>query len=369
LKYRNIYVAATSQHVGKTTCTLGLVSSFLKKGLNVGYCKPVGQKHLSIDNIKVDKDTVLFADLVHFQIIPEIHSPVLLGHGTVEKYLDNPSKFHLEKRIAHASTVLNEQHDLVIYEGTGHPGVGSVSELSNAHVAKILDAGVIMIIEGGVGSTIDMLNLCMAIFEQEHVEIIGVIINKVIPDKLDKVEKYVGGWLNQNNIKLLGLIPYDPALAFPIIRTIADVIHGEVTHHEHNTNNRVSGILAGSLIELKELKSSEDLLLIVSTNSIKDAINKIVWLSKIFNIEHCPLSGIVISGYKSLEESVLRYINQYEIPVVRTELDTYEAVIKISKIEVKINQNTPWKVEKAIKLIEDNIDLDYILDWASTKNT
>jgi BioD-like phosphotransacetylase family protein len=360
--YKSIYVAASSQHVGKTTSTLGLVSCFLRKGLNVGYSKPVGQKHLDFENFKVDKDTILFADLIHFQIDPDIHSPVILGKGAVEKILDNPSDFQLDDKILNAKNELEKRHDIVIYEGTGHPGVGSVANLSNARVAKLLDAGVVMIVEGGIGSTIDMLNMCTSLFREEGVEIIGVIINKVLPDKIDKVRFYVEKWLAQNNIELLGLIPYDPALAFPIIKTITDTIRGELTHFEKNAANRVSGILAGSLIELKELKSSEDLLLISSTNSIKDAIDKIMWLSKLFHIEHCPLSGIVISGYKDLDENVLRYINDNELPVIRTELDTYEAVIKISKIEVKINQNTPWKVEKAIKLIEENVNLDKLLN-------
>ena len=64
---KNIYVAATSQHVGKTTSTLGLVSSFLRKGLNVGYSKPVGQKHLNFENFKVDKDTILLPILSIFR--------------------------------------------------------------------------------------------------------------------------------------------------------------------------------------------------------------------------------------------------------------------------------------------------------------
>ncbi|NBC24766.1 MAG: AAA family ATPase [Bacteroidetes bacterium] len=34
-----IYVAATSQHVGKTTTTLGLVNTLRKQNINVGYCK------------------------------------------------------------------------------------------------------------------------------------------------------------------------------------------------------------------------------------------------------------------------------------------------------------------------------------------
>ena len=102
-------------------------------------------------------------------------------------------------------------------------------------------------------------------------------------------------------------------------------------------------------------------IVVIFKQKIKDAIDKITWLSNLFHIDHCPLSGIVISGNKPLDESVLKYINDNQIPVVRTDLDTYEAVIKISKIEVKINQNTPWKVQKAIKLIEENVDLEYII--------
>ncbi len=361
MKYRSIYVAATSQHVGKTTSTLGLVSCFLRKGLSVGYSKPVGQKHLDFENFKVDKDTILFADLIHFQIDPNLHSPVILGKGAVENFLENPALYDLDKRILNAKKALEEKYDLVIYEGTGHPGVGSVANLSNARVAKLLDAGVIMIVEGGIGSTIDMLNMCTSLFREEGVDIIGVIINKVYPDKMEKVAFYVGKWMRENNIELLGLIPYDPTLAFPIIKTITDTIKGDLIYFPENAANRVSGILAGSLIELKELKSSEDLLLISSTNSVKDAVDKIMWLSKLFHIDHCPLSGIVISGNKEIEESVKKYILENRIPVIRTDLDTYEAVIKISKIEVKINQNTPWKVAKAIKLIEENVNLEKLI--------
>lgn len=361
MKYRCIYVAATSQHVGKTTSTLGLVSSFLKQGINVGYCKPVGQKHLNFGTFSVDKDTVLFADLISFNLEAGIHSPVILGKGAVEKFLDHPEHHTFEDNIYHAKAVLEQRHDLIIYEGTGHPGVGSVAGLSNAKVAKMLNAGVVMIVEGGIGSTIDMLHMSSSLFREENVDIIGVIINKVMPDKIEKVRKYVGKWLDQQGLYLLGIIPYDATLAFPIIKTISESIKGNFLFHEENGNNRVSGILAGSLFELRELKSSEDLLLISSTNSIKDAIERIIWLSKLFDINHCPLSGIVISGHKPLDESVLKYITDNEIPVITTELDTYEAVIKISKIEVKINQYTPWKVQKAIKLIEENVQVDKLI--------
>lgn len=362
LKYRNLYVSATSQHVGKTTSTLGLVSAYTNMGLDVGYCKPVGQKALDLDNMKVDKDAVLFADLINMEIIPEIHSPIILGKGATEAYLDDPSRFKFAKKIKNAQRVLSDRHEMMIYEGTGHPGVGSVADMSNARVAKLIDANVIMVVEGGIGSTIDMLNMTMGLFRLRKIPLTGVIVNKVIPDKLDKVKYYVNKWLKKKEIDLLGVIPYEQTLAYPIIRTVAEAIDGTIEYGEDFADNSVGNILAGSLIDLQELKSNENLLLLVSLKSLPAAINKIRWLTELYNINHCPLSGVVVTGFGNIDIKTMKYVKENNLPIIRADIDTYGAVIKISKIEVKINKNTPWKVDKAINLIEQNVDLDRILD-------
>ncbi|MBK9256314.1 MAG: AAA family ATPase [Saprospiraceae bacterium] len=361
MKYRNIFVAATSQHVGKTTSTLGLVSSFMKKGLKVGYCKPVGQKFLDLQNLRVDKDTILFADLINFDIIPELHSPVILGPGATEKYLDNPQQINLDEIILNAEYELRKANELVIYEGTGHTGVGSVANLSNARVAKLLDAGVVMVVEGGIGSTIDMLNMTTALFREENVPIIGVIINKVLPDKVDKIRHYVGKWLESRSLPLLGVIPYEKTLAYPLIRSVAEAVRGVVTYNADYQENKVESILAGSLIDLKELKSSQDMLLVVATRSINEAIRKIELMASHHGINNCPLSGIVATGEGQMDRHTLKYIEQNNLPLIRSELDTYGAVLRISKIEVKINRSTPWKIKMAIDMIEKNVDLEAIL--------
>lgn len=367
MKYKNIYVAATSQHVGKTTSTLGLVSAYMKKGLNVGYCKPVGQKYLDLANLRVDKDTILFADLIHFDIIPELHSPVILGKGYTKKYLNSPEKYDLDKAIINAKDELSDRNELVIYEGTGHPGVGSVADVSNAHVAKLLDAGVIMIVEGGIGSTIDMLNMCTSLFREADVPIIGVIINKVIPSKMDQVRKYVGKWLDRKGIRLLGVMPYDKTLAYPLIRSVAKAVNGKITYNVDKGGNKVENILAGSLIDLQELKDSENLLLVVGTRHINVAIEKIKAMSHLNGVDECPLSGIVATGQGNIQSETLTYIEENNLPLIRTSLDTYGSVIKISKIEVKINRNTPWKIQRAISLIEEYVDLDGILTHIHTE--
>lgn len=357
-----IYVAATSQHVGKTTTTLGLVAGLLNQGKNVGYCKPVGQQFLDINNLRVDKDTLLFSDLINFELDPDLHSPVILGRGATQMYLDNPHKFDLENKIINAAETLASKRDIVIFEGTGHPGVGSVAGVSNARVAKILNAGVVMVVEGGIGNTIDKLNLSLALFREADVPIIGVIVNKIRPDKIEKIGHYVNKWLKAEKLPLLGLIPYDQSLAHPLIKTVSKAIGGKIVMGHDYVNNKVEDVIAGSLVQYKELNKSQDLCLVTSNRSLHNAIRKIAGMSETLGLTKSPLSGIVVTGHGKLNTMARNYIETHNIPVIQTSLDTYEAVLKISRIEVKINRSTPWKIRRAIELIEKHVDLDKIVN-------
>ena len=359
MKLRNLYVAATSQHVGKTTSTLGLAAGFNKAGINTGYCKPVGQQHVELKGSVVDKDAVLFADLLKLDIIPQVHSPVIIGKGATQTFLDNPSKFDLKSKILSSKEILETEHDATIYEGTGHPGVGSVADVSNAQVAKMLDASVVMVVEGGVGSTIDKLNMSLALFREFDVPVIGVIINKVIPAKMEFVSNYVGKWLKQNDLRLLGTVPYDNTLAYPLIWTISKSILGTIEYYKEKGFNKVENILAGSLVDFKELSKSSDNLLVVSSRVLDTSIARIKDMS---NVDDSPLSGIVVTGEGDISDESSKYIHNHNIPVIRTNLDTYAVVIKISKLEVKINRRTPWKIAKAIQLIKENVDVMKIIE-------
>lgn len=362
MKYPPIYVAATSQHIGKTTSTLGLVQAISDAGIHVGYCKPVGQQFVELDNLQIDKDAILFSSVMGFALQANIHSPVILGPGATAHYIDNPDLFEYPKAISNASSVLEKEYELIVYEGTGHPGVGSVVNLSNAEVAKMLGAGVIMVVKGGIGNTLDKLHLSLSVFREKNVPILGVIVNKVIPEKLDKVKYYVGKKLKTLGLPLLGVVPYDKSLAYPLMATVANAVRGRVAANEHNLDNKVEDIVAGSLIDVNELKSFENLLLVVSINRLEDALAKISSITQMIGEDKTPLSGIIVTNKGELSTHSMNYINRHQIPLVRTNLDTYGSVVKVSRIEVKINTRTPWKVRKAVELIKENVDLELIFE-------
>lgn len=360
---KKIYVAATSQHVGKTTSTLGLLHALRQKGLNVGYCKPVGQQFIDVNGSRADKDALLFSSSMEFELMPDLHSPVILGPGATTAFLDNPDGFNFTNRILKSSKALQQKHDVMVYEGTGHPGVGSVVKLSNGKVAQLLGAGLIMVVEAGVGNTIDKLDLNLSVFEQKGVHVLGIIINKCLPSKIPKVRRYVGRVLEERGINLLGVMPYEEELGLPVMHTIAQAVDAKVTYNEDMLDNRVKDIIAGSLIDLKQLNSYNGQLLVVSINRLGEALKKVDQVSRDLGTDSTPLSGIILTGKGEVDTSCIDYFERHRIPVLRVKIDTYEAVIQISKIEVKINTRTPWKVQKAISLFQEHIDMDPVMAY------
>lgn len=365
---RNIFIAATGQHVGKTTATLGLVANFRQRGFVTGYCKPMGQKYVEVGNGEVaDKDAVLFAETIGFEMIPRVHSPVIILPGLTRKYITQPEQFNFRERILYAANQLEATCDLVVYEGTGHPGVGSVVDLSNAQVAKMLGSGVLMIVEGGIGNTIDRMNMSLALFREENVPVLGVLVNKVRAEKFEDIQFHLHKRLGEMGIPLLGVMPYDETLSFPIMEAVNQAVEGKVILNEHRLDNRVEEIIAGSLIDTEELNTFENLLLVVSHRRLDEAMEKITTMSLEKKLDKPMLSGVIVTGdgrhARWYEQADIRnpYFIEHEIPVISTTLDTYGSVVKISRIEVKINNHTPWKVDRAIELINKHVDVDDLI--------
>lgn len=367
MAFRSIYVAATGQHVGKTTSTLGLIHSLQNLGLNMGYCKPVGQQYVTHDGKRVDKDTALFAQFMGFEIEPHIHSPIILGPGDTQDYLDRPEDFDLKGDLMNAKKILESRHDFLVHEGTGHPGVGSVADVSNSVVADMVGAGVIMVVPAGIGNTIDKLDVNLAPFQHRGIPILGVIINKCRPNKIDKVRHYVSKKLDERGIPVLGVLPFTEELGLPLMESICRAVKGEAHLNEEQFDNKVEDIIAGSLIDLENLKRFRNQLLVVSIRRFDDAIRKIKQVAEQNQLKESILSGILLTGKGSLREEHVNYIDSFKIPVIKTNIDTYEAVIKISKIEVKINTRTPWKVQKAVELFAEHVDLSIIMDQLAIK--
>src|SRR2546423_9745083 len=106
-------------------------------------------------------------------------SPIAVEPDFTRKYLQSSNNDALVKTIRKAFDRVSWEKDFVLCEGSGHAGVGSVFDLSNAQVAKILGAKVIIVTGGGIGKPIGEGSLNQAPFRKEGEGIIRGVINKM----------------------------------------------------------------------------------------------------------------------------------------------------------------------------------------------
>src|SRR5262249_45283761 len=169
-----VFIAATRQNDGKTTSSLGLIAALQKFHPRIGYIKPVGQRFVEIAEQKIDEDIVLMDSVYQLNCPLVDMSPIAVEPAFTRKYLQSSNTEVLVRKIQNTVDRVVWEKDFVLCEGSGHAGVGSVFDLSNAQVAKILGAKVIIVTQGGIGKPIDEVALNQALFEKEGVEIIGV---------------------------------------------------------------------------------------------------------------------------------------------------------------------------------------------------
>jgi len=84
---RQLYLAATGQNRGKTTAALGLFEGFMRRGLDAGFMKPVGQRTVIDQGEPADEDAVLMRSVFGLSEPYWILSPVHIPRGFTKAYI------------------------------------------------------------------------------------------------------------------------------------------------------------------------------------------------------------------------------------------------------------------------------------------
>ena len=230
-----VYLTGFRQHAGKTVTSLGIISQ-LRKRLNpseIGYLKPVGQQLVrDAKGVVVDKDVELIGEFAHLPDLPLAKlSPVRFSGNFTRSYLASRHRARLTRALSLEITRSLEQladRRIVIAEGSGHPGVGSVVGLSNATVGKLLDAEIIFVSGGGIGRALDTIDVDLSYFLYHGCQVRGLLVNKLIPDKAAQVRRYITEELineryaaaNGAPLHIFGYLPTIPDLPRPSMRVI-----------------------------------------------------------------------------------------------------------------------------------------------------
>ena len=355
---RRVFLAATGQNRGKTTASLGLTAAIIARGSKTGFIKPVGQRYLVVEGTRADEDAVLMKAVFDLPDALDDMSPVTLPRHFTTDYIMGRVKDDLEREVTDAAARVAEGKDLLLIEGTGHAGVGAVVGLSNARVAALLDAPVVIVSEGGVGRPIDEIVLNHALFERHGVRVIGALVNKVEVDSHPHLPEVLSRGLAQHGIELLGCIPYSELLANPSLELIATHLDGELLAGEAAPGRTVAHVAIGAMRPEHAAGLIGDRTLLITPGDRDDLIAMALELNA---AAPGRVTGLVLTGGLRPSEAILADLRSVGLFTYLARADTYRTAQAVDEILVKTHQTDTDKIETIISLVSGAVDLGSFL--------
>lgn len=400
---RPLFIAATRQHVGKTTVSLALLSGLQKRFGRVGFIKPVGQQHVTIDEgadtaVRVDKDVQLMKEYFSLDHLDyQDMSPVIVPRAYTKAFIDGEvSTVAQEATITQSMERIRSSSGITLCEGTGHVGVGSIIGLSNAEVAKLVGADVVLVANGGIGSAFDELEMNRVMLKECGVRLRGVVLNKVMPDKVDMVRDYVGRVVRERwGVPLLGVVPDLPFLGKATLGDLEKLLEGELIagqqhrglhygtqdlqcvttavrrflrktdHGQQSKGERRplfvthltrDDVLLGYLAHYKRVRYQTDAS--GEWDSVK-GVSQGEWLGALVL---CGGDGEGLQQDNSPMPFLKEIASAYDAPIMLTGIPTIEATNKISKFTAKMHIGDRGRVAAAIAHYERHLDFDMLLN-------
>eukprot|EP00565_Helicotheca_tamesis_P004910 CAMPEP_0185739458 /NCGR_PEP_ID=MMETSP1171-20130828/35497_1 /TAXON_ID=374046 /ORGANISM="Helicotheca tamensis, Strain CCMP826" /LENGTH=450 /DNA_ID=CAMNT_0028411039 /DNA_START=118 /DNA_END=1470 /DNA_ORIENTATION=+ len=380
---RPIYVAATKQHVGKTSVSLALVSGLKKRFGKVGFIKPVGQQHVTVkskeleQDIKVDKDVCLVREHFELDHVDYNHmSPVIIPRGYTKKYIDGKITYETQMNdIDRAFRRVSGDSDVVLCEGTGHVAVGSIVDVNNAKVAGMVGADMVLVANGGLGSAFDELELNRVLCQHFNVRIAGVVINKVRHDKYEQTKHYMTKALMQRwGVPLLGCVPDRPYLGCPALFDLEKIFKTNLmvgTKHRfrHYSVEDINLITTSLTRFLENLRTKPSRTLYICHVTRDDIILGFMAeyqrRKKSMGAEPPLEAALIVCGrkdkYEVSDEVIDMIMGLDGAPVMIVEYSTHEAMQKIHDYTPKLNIDDKNRVMTAVEHYEPYIDFDELL--------
>jgi BioD-like phosphotransacetylase family protein len=359
---KRVFVAATRMNDGKTTTCLGLFAALQSIYPRVGFIKPVGQRFVNVQGTQVDEDSFLFDTIYDVRVPIQSMSPVTIDATFTRRYLKNPGQLlpELKDKICRAFDRVSWEKDFTLIEGTGHAGVGSVFDLSNASVAKLLKSPVILVCTGGIGRPVDEIALNKALFDKAGVEVIGAILNKVESDKIDIVREYAGIGLQRLGVPLLGVLPVEKMLSAPNLTQIAEDIEGQwLNGRKGGSKQRVLRVIVGAMTAKGIVDYLTPGTLIITPGDRDDIILAAVSSARLAG--GSTIAGLILTNDIQPHPKLAELLAQTDIPVIAAKGESYTVTSTINRMTVKTQPQDTDKIPVIKNLITTHVDLQNLL--------
>ncbi|MGD8194420.1 phosphate acetyltransferase [Herbiconiux sp. P18] len=388
---KSIYITSAEGHSGKSTIALGVLEMLRRSVQRVAVFRPIARS-------VADRDYVLEMLLEHDS--SDLGYESAIGATYDDVHADPEAAL---SRIVERYKAVERDHDAVVILGSDYTDVGSPSELSyNARIAANLGAPVLLVLGGRKGQGSDELlghsearsademrqitELAMVELRNAHATLVGIVSNRSDPDHLEKIRDAIAlaardaaEGLAQaasappqpapsaapvtSSIPVqprripVWAIPEDRVLVAPSVASILESIHGTlVLGDERLLAREALGVVVAAMSMRNVLPRLIEGAVVVVPGDRAELLLAVLMANASGTFP--SLAAIVLNGGFEVPEPVMRLIEGLDpkIPIISTELGTYETAVRITSTRGRLAADSQVKFDSALALFEQYVD-------------
>ena len=356
---QTFFIAPTDFGVGLTSISLGLVRTLERAGLKVGFFKPIAQPHPG--DTGPERSTELIAR-THGLKPPK---PLSLAH--VERMLGDGQLDELLEEIITLYQQACEGKDVVVVEGMVPTRHASYAARVNLHLAKSLDAEVILVSapENDVLAELSgRVELQAQLFGgPKDPKVLGVILNKVRSDEsmhafATRLKEH-SPVLRSGDFRLLGCIPYQADLNAPRTRDVAELLGAQVLNAGDCEQRRMNKIILCARTVANTVPLLTPGTLVVTPGDRDDIILAV----SLASINGVPLAGLLLTSDSKPDPRILELCRgalAAGLPVLSVSTGSYDTANQLNQLNKEIPVDDRERAEIITDFVASHLDASWL---------
>lgn len=342
---KTLFITSTCNYCGKTLLALGIGKKLQSDGFKLGYMKTLGKFPTTMNGIIMDSDASVVCDVLGLKDSPENISPVIMTQDMIVQAY-NGDDLKLDEKLIQAHKEISKDKDVVIVEGTGLFGDGSLLGLSAHSLIEQLNADAVVISNGVKEIFADDLLMAKSVLGDK---IAGVILNQMELPKLDYIQRRVLPFLEKKGLNVLGVLLNDPFLMSVTIRELAESLGGEIICCKHKQEELVERFsvgamnVEGALSYFRKIRSKA-----VITGGDRGDIQ----LAALETNTQC----LILTGNLYPNDVIIAMAEEREVPIMVVRSDTLTVVQRVEDIMSTMRIRDMRKIDRAVQLVNDEVN-------------
>ena len=376
------FLAASGIEKGLTSVSLGVFRALDRRGIRVGFSKPISQD--TLPDGEEDPSISLVTSTTGFRPVAPMY------FEEAERYVRNDEMDDLMEIVVDKVRAHYDEVDVMVVEGLLPTETQTFPNRINRAVVKALSAEVILVtsmLSNDMDELAERIELAASLYGGwQSKSVIGCILNKVRPlgattpvrrllvdgsssskgakealmsneelSSLTRKIKEECPLFKEKDFELIGCIPWNPDLPSFRVIDVARHLNANIINQGEIFRNRVKSVAltARNLTHILEIFEAGRLLVAPS-----DRIDILI-TAALATMDRVPIAGVVLTGPTQLSEELLtlcRPAFRAGLPVLGVPTDSFVTATKLSRMPTSIPGDDIERFNATVDYVARNLD-------------